>query len=115
MALKAPVNLAASGRRLWSAVVAEYELAEHELAMLEEACRTRDLVARLRDELAASPLMLESSQGSRLHPAVAELRQQRLALARLLATLGVPGLAEDELPAARGVRGVYGSRSRERS
>ena len=45
---------------------------------------------------------------ARVHdPAVAELRQQRLALARLLATLGVPGLDEDELPAARGVRGVY--------
>ena len=34
---------------------------------------------------------------------------------RLLATLGVPPLAEDALPPARGVRGVYGGRSAARS
>ncbi len=104
---KTPPGLDAPGRKLWQAVAAEFEMSEHEAAMLEEACRTRDLLGRLRAELDASPVMLESSQGMRLHPAVAELRQQRLALARLLATLGVPGLDEDELPAARGVRGVY--------
>ena len=49
-------------------------------------------------------------RGSRLHPDIAEIRQQQLALARLLATLGVPGLAEDDLPTTRGVRGVYRGR-----
>lgn len=104
---RTPAGLGDPGRKLWQAITGEFELAEHELAQLEEAARTRDLLGRLRAELDASPVMLESSQGMRLHPAVAELRQQRLALARLLATLGVPGLDEDELPAARGVRGVY--------
>lgn len=104
---KAPAGLGPAGRKLWQAITGEFELAEHELAQLEEAARTRDLLGRLRDELDASPVMLESSQGMRLHPAVAELRQQRLTLARLLATLGVPGLEEDSLPASRGVRGVY--------
>lgn len=52
--------------------------------------------------------MIASSQGSRLHPGIAEIRQQQLALARLLATLNVPGLEDDALPASRGVRGVYG-------
>lgn len=104
---KAPAGLGPAGRNLWQAITAEFELAEHELAQLEEAARTRDLLGRLRAELDASPVMLESSQGMRLHPAVAELRQQRLTLARLLATLGVPGLEEDDLPSSRGVRGVY--------
>lgn len=112
---RTPTGLDAPGRKLWASIVADFELAEHELAQLEEAARTRDLVGRLRDELDGSPLMLESSQGMRLHPAVAELRQQRLTLARLLATLGVPGLEEDSLPASRGVRGVYGGRSAARS
>ena len=49
-------------------------------------------------------------RGSRLHPGIAEIRQQQLALARLLATLGVPGLAEDDPPTTRGVRGVYRGR-----
>jgi phage terminase small subunit len=112
MSANTPKGLAAPGRRLWRAVVAEYELAEHEAAQLEEACRVRDRIAELRDLVARDGLMIDSSQGRRLHPAIAEERQQRLALARLLATLGVPPLAEDapSLPASRGVRGVYSLR-----
>jgi hypothetical protein len=51
------------------------------------------------------------------HPAVVEARQQRLALARLLAALRLPAGAEDDLAAGRrpqrrvGVRGFYGPRS----
>ena len=80
----------------------------HELAMLEEACRTRDRIVQLDRQVSDDGLMLTSSQGSRVHPGVAEARAQRLTLARLLATLGIPALGEDNLPAARGVRGVYG-------
>lgn len=104
---RAPAGLDAAGRKLWRSVASEYEMTEHEAAQLEEACRVRDRIAQLRALVDAEGLMLASSQGSRLHPAIAETRQQQLALARLLATLGVPGLDEDELPAARGVRGVY--------
>ena len=112
MNTRTPTGLGTPGKRLWRAVTSDFEGTEHELAQLEEACRTRDLLVSLREQLDHDGLMIESSQGSRLHPAVAELRQQRLALARLLATLGVPGLDEDALPASRGVRGVYGARSR---
>ena len=56
--------------------------------------------------------MIPSSQGRRLPPAVAEARAQRLALARILATLGAPGLDDDDFPAASSVRGVYTGRSR---
>ena len=103
----APAGLGAAGRKLWRSVTEEFEGAEHETAILEEACRTRDLVATLRDQIETDGLMLTSSQGMRLHPAVAEVRQQRLTLARLLATLDVPSLDEDQLPPSRGVRGVY--------
>jgi hypothetical protein len=80
--------------------------ADHELALLEEACRTRDRIVQLDEAVTEEGLMLPSSQGSRVHPGVAEGRQQRLTLARLLATLQIPGL-EDDLPTSRGVRGVY--------
>lgn len=96
----------APGAALWTFVTAEFDLAEHELAMLSEACHTRDRIEQLRAAVNADGLMLPSSQGARLHPAVAEIRQQQLALARLLASLAVPGL-DDDLPTARGVRGVY--------
>jgi hypothetical protein len=108
---RAPSGLEAPGKKLWAAVTGDFDLAEHELAQLEESCRTRDMIAVLRAQLAEDGLMIGSSQGSRLHPAIAEIRSQQLALARLLATLQVPGLEEDSLPAARGVRGVYPLRS----
>lgn len=84
-----------------------FDLADHEAAQLEEACRVRDMIAVLRAQVLADGPMIDSSQGRRLHPAVAEVRAQQLALARLLATLAVPGLEDDELPKSRGVRGVY--------
>ncbi len=102
-----PPGLGVAGRRLWKAVTDEFELAEHEVAQLVEACHVRDTITKLRDQVTADGLMLESSQGRRLHPAIAETRQQQLALARLLATLAVPPLEEDDLPASRGVRGPY--------
>ena len=109
---KAPRGLHSAGTRLWKTATEEYEWAEHELAVLEEACRVRDRITDLDGAVNDDGLMLPSSQGSRLHPAVAEARQQRLALARLLATLQIPGLEDGDLPAARGIRGVYSGRGR---
>lgn len=107
-----PDGLGAKGGKLWAAVAGDFELAEHELAVLEEACRVRDQIEKLREAVDADGTMIDSSQGSRLHPAIAEGRQQRLALARLLATLDVPGLEDDDLPPSRGVRGTYAMRGR---
>lgn len=104
-----PRGLNVAGRKLWEVSTAEFEWAEHELALLEEACRVRDRIVELDAAVKSDGLMITSSQGARVHPAVSEARQQRLALARLLATLQIPGL-DDDLPAARGVRGVYGGR-----
>jgi len=109
---RAPQGLGAAGKRLWESVSADFEMAVHEAAVLEEACRCRDRLVQLRELVENDGLMIDSSQGQRLHPGVAEERAQRLALARLLATLGVPPLAEDDLPASRGVRGIYRNRGR---
>lgn len=105
--MAAPRGLKAAGKALWGKCIEDFELADHELALLEEACRVRDRIVELDAAVKTDGLMIPSSQGSRLHPAVTEARQQRLTLARLLATLQIPGL-EDDLPAARGARGVYG-------
>lgn len=107
---RTPAGLRAPGRKLWAAVVGDFELAEHELSLLEEAARCRDRIDQLRTQVDTDGVMIPSSQGSRLHPAIAEVRQQQLALARLLASLQVPGLEEDSLPPSRGVRGVYSLR-----
>lgn len=103
---KAPRDLAKSGRALWRAVVAEFDLDEHERALLHEAARTRDLCDGLQAQLDTDGLMSESSQGARVHPAAVELRQQRIVLARLLAALKVPS-GEDETAPNRAPRGVH--------
>ncbi|NCT90149.1 hypothetical protein GXB85_04170 [Cellulomonas sp. APG4] len=108
---KRPSGLRAPGRALWDAITADFDMAAAEAAQLEEACRTRDRIKQLDAAVAKDGLMIPSSQGARLHPGVAEARAQRLALARILATLGVPGLDED-LPPARPARGVYTGRGR---
>jgi phage terminase small subunit len=107
---RAPNGLGSAGRKLWVAGTNEFDWAEHEIAILEEACRVRDRIVQLDEAVATDGLMLSSSQGQRIHPGVAEARQQRLTLARLLVSLGIPPLGEDQLPASSGVRGVYRKR-----
>lgn len=109
-AVPTPWGLNAAGRKLWDSGTADFDWAGHELAILEEACRTRDRIVQMDSAVASDGVMISSSQGDRVHPAIAEARQQRLALARLLATLGIPALEEDVLPPARKARGVYGMR-----
>ncbi|MFW6776262.1 hypothetical protein ACOACO_18420 [Nocardioides sp. CPCC 205120] len=104
-----PRGLRASGRELWKAVVTDFELTEHESTVLREACRTADSIDDLQTLLDNEGLMSSTSQGPRVHPALVELRQQRITLARLFAALRLPVGEEPERSQARsGVRGPYG-------
>jgi hypothetical protein len=100
VARRVPRGLAAPGRALWRALLqalpgdAEYD--ERELAQLEHACRLTDTLARLDEQLEAGVTVLGSRGQVRLHPALVEARQTRLAIARLLGELELPTLAEDE-------------------
>lgn len=104
---KPPKGLRTSGRRLWADVLGDYELTEHELTVLREACRTADSLDDLQAQLDTDGIMSESSQGSRVHPALVELRQQRITLARLFAALHMP-TGEETDAKVRAPRGVYG-------
>lgn len=55
-----------------------------------EACYTVDLLAGLRAELAETAAVIDSAQGPHVHPLLVEVRQQRRALAKLIASLGLP-------------------------
>lgn len=85
-----PRNLRAPGRHLWDAVTTDYELCADDLAVLEEACRTRDLITDLRAKVAENGLITASSQGERVNPAIVEARQQALLFSKLLAALKLP-------------------------
>ena len=110
-----PTGTGAAGRRLWVSVVSDYEMDEHELAVLTEATRTVDLLDELDAAIRSEGAIVDSPQGRRANPAVVEARQSRVVLARLLAALRMPvGEAGDEQanarPRRRGPRGVYGVR-----
>jgi len=111
-----PKGTAAAGRALWRSVVADYDLEEHERALLVEAVRTVDLLAELDIIIKDEGAVVESPQGRKANPAAVEARQQRIALARLLAALRLPAGDEgDQAAGARpqrrvGARGVYGIR-----
>lgn len=107
---KPPAGLRTSGRSLWCAVLDDFELDEHETLLLREACRTADSLDALQAVLDAEGPMAQSSQGIRAHPALAELRQQRVVFARLLTALRIPqgeGQSEGRTQERGGVRGVY--------
>src|SRR5215212_7785585 len=113
---RAPAGARAAGRRLWLSVVSEFDLEEHETALLVEAVRTVDLLHELEARATRDGAVIDSPQGLKAHPAIVEARQQRIALARLLAALRLPaGEDGDRQANARpqrraGVRTPYGIR-----
>ena len=105
---KPPPGLKAAGKRLWSSVAGPFELEEHEAALLLEAARTVDLLDELEAALKRDGAVIAGREGKKAHPAAVEARQQRIALARLLAALRLPEDAEgSKRPGWRGPRGVY--------
>lgn len=87
----APTDLGERGRKFWRDVMRIYELNVDEMQILAEVCRTLGDCDILRERIENDGFMVQGSTGQkRLHPAVAELRQTRAALAKLLAQLGLP-------------------------
>jgi len=111
-----PTGTGPAGRRLWRAVLGEYELAEHEKQLLRQACRAADVCDELSAAAAEGGPVVTSRLGEqRVNPALVELRQQQLVLARLVVALRVPlgdqGAAAGPSGARsqrRALRGVYG-------
>jgi hypothetical protein len=90
-------------------VTSRFELEDHELTLLRQAAVVADSCEALRAVVAVEGRLIVWSSGEqRVHPALVELRQQQILLARLVTALRVP-LAEDSQarPQRRGVRGVY--------
>lgn len=115
MGKTSPKWLGLAGSRLWCSVVDDFELSGPEVTLLVQACQTADTCAALQAVIAVEGPMSETAEGTpRAHPALVELRQQRLTLARLMVALRLPTGEEDDEPQAgartqrRGLRGVYG-------
>jgi phage terminase small subunit len=100
MAKRAPIGLGKEGRALWRSIVDDiasrgdeetgFELDPRELAMLEQGCRLADQLVELEAIVAKQGRTVRGSTGQVvLHPGIAEIRQHRLALQRILGSIGI--------------------------
>ena len=89
---KAPTGLRAPGRKLWASVVGPSILTAGELAILEQAARTADLVDRLEKDVRALPELTSVGHAGqpRPHVLLGALRAERLLLERLVGALNLP-------------------------
>jgi hypothetical protein len=95
-----PRGLGIEGKRLWETVTGEFSLAAepHKLRILFDACKTADLIKRLDDIAAKSPVTVRGSMGQEvIHPCIAQAQAARMQLAQLLARLNfAPPEPEDD-------------------
>ena len=105
----APAGITGAGLALWGQLTEALELTMTERQVAVELCRTVTLCELLDAELRALGPVVDGQRGIKVNPIAAELRQQRLVAARLVASLNIPAHPDDvDRPSRRGaVRGVY--------
>jgi hypothetical protein len=99
----APRGLKAAGRQFWDSVWSDFELEPYESSLLLQACQTADHIAELQAVIGTLGVDCAPKE-------LAEIRQQRLAFARLIVALRLPNGLEGEGQARRPqrrARGVY--------
>lgn len=109
-----PPDLGPAGVETWESVARCFRLEDHEAKILHEAAHTADLIAELAADVEREGRTAVTASGSpKLHPAVTEVRQQRIALGKLIASLRLP-----EAPGSGGrpqrrsqFRGPYGPKA----
>jgi len=94
-----PAHLGEAGRSLYVAAVEDFELSLPELAALLQAAEVLDTLRIIEDEIRKTGPVV----GGRPSPLLAEARQQRAILVRLLGLLDLR-LDDDEAPGEGGVR-----------
>lgn len=110
---RVPRGLSVKASRLWNDVVTAWELRPDELSVLEEACRTADVIDALEAIVKEQGLMTAGSMGQPVvHPAVVEARQQTALLGSLLRSLGLSDDAGASDPGTRSQAARKAARSR---
>lgn len=103
-----PHGITGPGLELWRDLHDVLEFDCHERALVTELCRSVTLADMLAREVDVLGVVVDGQRGPKANPLVAELRQQRLVIARLVASLGIPEPDGAARPNRRGAaRGVY--------
>ena len=110
---RAPADLRERGRAFWRQTLADFDLSEVETELLRECCRLLDECEALRRSVDTEGTTVKGSTGQvRVHPALGELRQHRLALGRLLAQMNLPDVDDTSLRSPRQVRATKAAQAR---
>jgi hypothetical protein len=89
-----PAGLGVQGRALWARITKALVLDPGEYPLLSAACHQADKMASLEACIRRDGATVRGSKGQpRLNPAIAEVRQGRLAMARLLSGISMPNEA----------------------
>lgn len=91
-ALNAPEGFGPAAKTLWGDITRDFDLRADELVILEQACRTLDLIDRLQRAISDpnSHITAKGSKGQTIvNPLTQEIRQQRATLKTLLTGLGL--------------------------
>ena len=100
-----PQGAGPSGRRIWRAILGDFELDEHERALVTALVRQVDRLDQLEALIEAEGLTVTGHRTMKMHPAVVEARQSAIAVARISAALRLPaGEQEDGQGAAGGTQ-----------
>ncbi|MGW9568819.1 hypothetical protein [Prescottella equi] len=94
---RAPRGLKARGKALWRDLHQTFDMTNdpHRQVLIEDACRTADVIDRLQTVVDAQDLRVRGSQGQPVAaPELAELRQYRALLGQLLNRLALPDTEE---------------------
>lgn len=95
-----PAGLKAGGKRLWKAVVREFEIELHNAPILAAACFQADRIEAAREKIATEGIEFKDRFGQpKEHPAVGTERAASQAMKTLLRELGL-----DIVPEVRGNR-----------
>lgn len=101
---RAPRGLGSAGKALWKSVhqTFSFEDEPHLLAILEEACKVRDVIEALDAAMQGEPMtVLGSARQLTIHPLISQAGAERSRLAALLKAIGLPDNADPEDPQAR--------------
>lgn len=124
--MEKPLNLLLRGEALWDSVTAERDFDAAGYALLEDACRTADIIARLDDMLGMDEAewinIVEDALGKsdrekrlilNVRPLLGEIRQQRLALNRLLNQLGIAHISSEQDTESREAQSFWSAKEAE--
>ena len=111
-----PPDLSVRGKAFWRHTVKVFELSDVEMELLRECCRLLDECELLRDSVESEGTTVKGSTGQvRVHPALGELRQHRLALGKLLAQLALPDVDDTALKTPTQARASRAAQTRWRA